>query len=236
MHDGALLLEAARRPLALVNGHPTRYAGPLLATFLLTGGRVREVLGLEVDDVSFDRSTVTFRPNSWRRLKTKRSHRAVPLWPQLEEMLRAYLSERTAQEVLHNRPTHRLLFPAEDGGMRRDIRGLLDRLGERAGWKAGEIRAKMFRHTYCAARLQTLDNGSPGGPYTVARELGHSSTTMVEKVYSHLGTIRHRSEVVEYRIEEHAAALEERLTAMELVPKTVPSVNGHHDAQSSERA
>jgi integrase len=156
VHDGALLLEAACRPLALVNGHPTRYAEPLVATFLLTGGRVAEVLGLEVDDVSFDRKTVTFRPNAWRRLKTKRSHRTVPLWPQLEEILRTYLSERTAQEVLYNRPTHRLLFPAEDGGMRRDIRGLLDRLGERAGWKPGEIRAKMFRHTYCAARLQTL--------------------------------------------------------------------------------
>jgi integrase len=178
VHDGALLLEAACRPLALVNGHPTRYAEPLVATFLLTGGRVAEVLGLEVDDVSFDRKTVTFRPNAWRRLKTKRSHRTVPLWPQLEEILRTYLSERTAQEVLYNRPTHRLLFPAEDGGMRRDIRGLLDRLGERAGWKPGEIRAKMFRHTYCAARLQTLDRGAPVGPYTVARELGHDSTAM----------------------------------------------------------
>ncbi len=39
VHDGELLLEAAHRPLALVNGHPTRYAEPLVATFLLTGGR-----------------------------------------------------------------------------------------------------------------------------------------------------------------------------------------------------
>jgi hypothetical protein len=97
--------------------------------------------------------------------------------------------------------------------MRRDIRGLLDRIGERAGWKAGEIRAKMFRHTYCAARLQTLDHGAPVGPYTVARELGHGSTAMVEKVYSHLGTLRHKSEVVEYRVEQHAAALGKRLDA-----------------------
>ena len=207
VHDGALLLEAAHRPLPLVNGHPTRYAEPLIATFLLTGGRVGEVLGLEVDDISFDRKTVTFRPNAWRRLKTKRSHRTIPLWPQLEEILRSYVFDL-------DRPPGRLLFPAEDGGMRRDIRGLLDRLGERAGWKAGEIRAKMFRHTYCAARLQTLDHGAPVSVYTVARELGHGSTAMVEKVYSHLGTMRHRSEVVEYRIEQHAEALGKRLEAL----------------------
>jgi integrase len=45
-------------------------AYPLLATFLLTGGRESEVTGLELDDVSLDRKTITFRPNAWRRLKT----------------------------------------------------------------------------------------------------------------------------------------------------------------------
>jgi len=170
---------------------------------------VREVLGLEVEDVSFDRKVITIRPYGWRRLKTKRSYRTVPLWPQPEEILRPYVFD-------FDRPPGRLLFPAEDGGMLRDIRGLLDRLGTRAGWKPGEVRAKMFRHTYCAARLQTLDHGAPVGPYTVARELGHGSTTMVEKVYSHLGTVRHRSEVVEYRVEQHTATLGDRLEALRL--------------------
>jgi integrase len=145
----------------------------------------------------------------------------------LEEILRAYLSERTAQEVLYNRPTHRLLFPAEDGGMRRDIRGLLDRLGERTGWKPGEMRAKMFRYTYCAARLQTLDHGASVGPYTVARELGHGSTAMVEKAYSHLGTLRHRSEVVEYRVEQHVAALGDRLDALNNVTQNVTQLQNN---------
>jgi integrase len=40
-----------------------RLAHALLATLLLTGGRKSEVLGLELDDISFDRKTVTFRPN-----------------------------------------------------------------------------------------------------------------------------------------------------------------------------
>jgi integrase len=65
------------------------FAYPFIATFLLTGGRYREVFGLELDDVSFDRKTVTFRPNKFRRLKTQTSWRVVPLFPQLDEILRA---------------------------------------------------------------------------------------------------------------------------------------------------
>jgi integrase len=67
----------------------------------------------------------------------------------------------------------------------------------RAGWNAGEIRSKMFRHTYCAARLQTLDQGAPVSVYTVAKELGHGGDSMVKRVYGHLGQVRHRAKVVE---------------------------------------
>ena len=64
----------------------------MLATVLLTGGRRAEVLGLKVADISFDHRTVRFRRNSSRgRLKTRTSQRTVPLWPQLEEILRPYV-------------------------------------------------------------------------------------------------------------------------------------------------
>lgn len=36
-------------------------------------------------------------------------------------------------------------------------------------------------------------------PYTLMRELGHSSLELIENTYGHLGQTRHRSEVVEYR-------------------------------------
>jgi hypothetical protein len=49
-------------------------------------------------------------------------------------------------------------------------------------------------------KVQTLDNGAPVSLYTVSRELGHGSEEMVKRVYAHLGTIRHRSEVVEFRV------------------------------------
>src|SRR3989442_9360892 len=87
VHQGALLLEAARRY------RPTRadlgmsFAYPLIAAFLLTGGRRAEVLGLEVDDMSFDRKTVTFRENQWRRLKNPGPHRGGAPWAQRAQIL-----------------------------------------------------------------------------------------------------------------------------------------------------
>src|SRR2546426_7990463 len=173
------------------------FAYPLLATFLLTGGRAREVLGLEVGDVSFDRKTITLRPNQWRRLKTATSLRAVPLWPQLEAILRAYVFDA-------DRPPSRLLFPSYRTGeetMLTDFRKLLDGVAVRAGWKPGEIRSKMFRHTYCAARIQTLDQGAPVSLYTVARELGHGGEAMVRRGDGHPRPVRDPAAEGEDRVE-----------------------------------
>ena len=68
------------------------------------------MLGLEVQDVSFDCKTVTFRPNEHRRLKTRTSRRTVPLWPHLEEILRPYVFSTTAPRG------EGLLFPSDRGG------------------------------------------------------------------------------------------------------------------------
>jgi integrase len=216
--EAALLVEAARTHVPKRSDLAVPFAYPLIAAFLLTGGRRAEVLGLEVGDVSFDRKMVTFRPNDWRRLKTATSLRSVPLWPQLEEILRAYVFGA-------GKPPGRLLFPCYKTGeeaMLTDLRKLLDAAGTRAGWQPGEIRSKMFRHTYTAARLQTLDEGAPVSVYTVAKELGHGGEAMVRRVYGHLGQMRHRASVVEYRVEQHRKALAERLTALGLAPPLAP--------------
>ena len=211
-HDAALFLESARtyRPDSDAHAGPIY---PLLAVLLLTGGRTSEVLGLEVDDVSFQRQTITFRPNGWRRLKTLTSHRSIRLWPQAEDILRAYFAEKEREGGLG-----RLLFPSPVSRSESpitDFRKALDVVAGRCGWEKAEIRSKMFRHTYCSARLQTLDQGAPVSPFTVGKELGHGGTAMVERVYSHLGEVRHRSEVVEYQIEHHREALGKRLTRLE---------------------
>jgi integrase len=233
IHEAALFLESARllpAPLNNPDAVSTSYAHALVATYLLTGGRHDEVLGLELDDVSFDRHTVTFRPNDWRRLKTKQSRRTIPLWPQLEGILREYVFGARVHQP------GKLLFPSFETGqeaMVTDVRKLLDRVAVRAGfltpvidpktgrqqrktsgepvWEGRVIRTRIFRHTYCSARLQTLDQGEPVSTYTVRCELGHGSDDMVNKVYSHLGDARHRSQVVEYQVSQHAELLGERL-------------------------
>lgn len=219
--DAALYLESVRsyKPKRPDLAVPFLY--PLVATYLLTGGRRAEVLGLEVSDINFERETVTFRPSQWRRLKTEHAARVVPLWPQLAEILTAYLSARTAEEVLHNRPTHTFLFPVvgpQGEGLLTNFDDSLDGAAERGGWKRGEIRTKMFRHTYCSARLQMLDQGAPIGTDTVRREMGHKSPRLVERIYGHLGAVRHRAEVVEYRVEQHTERLADRLSGLAVLP------------------
>ena len=107
VHEAALFLEGARTYRPKRGDIALPFLHELVAAFLLTGGRESEVYGLEVEDVSFDRGTVTFRPNEWRRLKTATSRRTVPLWPQLEEILRSYVFPS---------PPGRLLFPATRAG------------------------------------------------------------------------------------------------------------------------
>ena len=185
-------------------GKPAPLFYPLIATFLLTGGRVAEVLGLAMGEVNLNRKTITFRPNRRRRLKTRSSRRIVPLWPQLGEILQPYIEERRSGGAGETN----LLFPSPvTGDMLVNIRTGLDRIAERAGWPAGHVRPKAFRHTYASARRQTLEHGHPVAERTVAGELGHGGFEMVRKVYGHLGTIRHRSEVVEYRIEQHRGSI-----------------------------
>ena len=77
-----------------------------------------------------------------------------------------------------------------------------------------KVHAQAFRNTYCAVRMQTLDGGAPVSVYTVARELGHSSTSMVERIYGHVGEVRHRAEVVEYRVEDFEEKLRDRLAGL----------------------
>lgn len=223
-HEAALLLEAARtyQPSTdpavqphggAISAKPNPWLYPILATFLLTGDRKSEVLGLEVDDVSFRLDKIYFRSNDWRRLKTKGSKRSVPLHPQLREILEEYMVQREREGGLG-----RLLFPSTRGSgesMITDLRKALDKIGKRAGFPEGHVRPHMLRHTYTAARIQTLDRGAPIAMYSVARELGHSSTDMIEDRYGHLHDRAQLggSEVVEYCVEHHREKIGERVEA-----------------------
>lgn len=83
----------------------------ILATFALTGAREDEILGLCVADVDLQKGLIHITPNTLRpSLKTENADRWVPIFPQLREILEAYLDGPFA-------PTGKLLFPGagEDG-------------------------------------------------------------------------------------------------------------------------
>ena len=185
---------------------PHRLTYPLLAGFLLTGMRQRELFGLEVDDISPLRRKINLRPNEWRGLKTESGARLIPYWPQLREIWDEWLDLRAKLYP----PSFRLLFPSarlleREGreGMLTDVRKALDSVAERVGFQEGEIRTKMLRHTYCSTRSQTLERGAPVSINTVAYEMGHEGKDTTERIYLHFQSIPHRSEFVEYRVEQH---------------------------------
>lgn len=312
MADAARVLEAARVVERRDRANATPGLHAIIGTFLLTGGRRSEVLGLDVGDVNLLRGLVHFRPNAHRGLNrslrnggtprargfrwsgeerrrvvaalrrggvtlhhrrnprapilmtdmtldgrglgrhgpvlvvgappssygyassrrlepgavalptrgapilqrpvmTQTSVRTVPLHPQLREILEGWISGGC-------RP-HRagLLFPARHGGMVRDLRKSLDAIGALCGMKPGALRTRSFRHTYCSARLQTVqrivrpgcDPARDPDPYEwvevsrfqVQKEMGHGGAQLVDRIYGHAHRAPYRSEVVEYRVE-----------------------------------
>ena len=198
--EGVALLEAAAALAGSARSRAYPHFHALLSTFLLTGGRRLEVLGLEVRDIDFERRAdghgrVHIRPNEWRGLgtglKSETSIRSVPLWPQLRRRLREHLDRAGASSGL--------LFPSHLGpGMLDDVRHALGTAADKA--EIGKhVTHHVLRHTYTAARLQTVDAGEPVALYTVARELGHSGTKQIERTYGHV--LERRVRLSEVRFE-----------------------------------
>jgi len=163
----------------------------LIATYLLTGGRRSEVLGLLVGDIDFDNDLVRIQPNEHRGLKRAWSERVVPLWPQLRELLEPYCIARSADKG-------DLLFPGPRGSLIADLRKPLAEVAQKAELPAPRL--TKFRHTYATARLQTTDGGKQISLWTVAKELGHKTVARVEDTYGHPSHYRPRGETVEYRM------------------------------------
>ena len=141
-------------------------------------------------------------------------HRYVPLWPQLEEILRSYTFERPPRDLLFSTS----LKSGE--AMVTDIRKLLDRIAVRAGWNIRrganeDFPSHLLRSSAADARRGESRKSVHCVPRTGSRE-------MVERTYGHLGTIRHRSDVVEYRVESHHGILRDRLAALGWVKTETP--------------
>ncbi len=123
--EASVLLRAARALRPMRGDLAARFWFPLVATYLYTGARETEGSGLERSDYNFERGLVRIRPNAWRRLKSKKSDRSVPMFPQYARIMREYLDGPDA-------PTGDLMFPCFDGDgaerMLTDFRKVLDKL------------------------------------------------------------------------------------------------------------
>jgi integrase len=124
-----------------------------------------------------------------------------------------------------------LLFPSSVGGLIRDLRKSLDAVGALCGMEPAEVRTRAFRHTYCSARLQTVQRIlRPGmdsahedawdyvevSRFQVQKEMGHGGAQLVDRIYGHAQRLPYRSDAVEYSVEKHRAELGERLRALTL--------------------
>jgi hypothetical protein len=58
-----------------------------------------------------------------------------------------------------------------------------------------------------------MDRGEPISPWGVAREMGHAGVDLIDQRYGHRGEVRHRSEVVEYRAEQHREVASSSITS-----------------------
>jgi integrase len=175
----------------------------IASTYLHTGGRKAEVLGLERENLDFERKVVRFVSNQYRTIKDY-DERSVPMWPALEKDLRRHLEECPSTSSLvfegrskTGRPQMITSYHKAFQRVKWAAAGLLEQ-SMRASFLKKEINPRVLRVTYCSARLQTLDRGAPVASWTVESEMGHASGKMIKRVYGRLGTVRHRSEVVEY--------------------------------------
>ena len=92
-----------------------------------------------------------------------------------------------------------MLFPShrhESERMPDNIDRQLDRIGDQATIVKPRLHA--FRHSYTAARLQTLEHRAPVHIWQIASELDHQSTAMIEKRFGHLAKVTDRKELVEF--------------------------------------
>jgi integrase len=167
----------------------------IIATMLYTGGRLSEVLGLRVSDADLNTRRIWFLPTAQRLLKRERHKRDVPLWPDLEIVLREYIARTGVKDGL--------LFPGRRG-MLVSMAKALRRCVRRAGLLADRrVTAHTLRHTFATKLLQTLVRTESGqlavrSSFDVAKRLGHRSSALVDEVYGHLVPHPQYSESLSY--------------------------------------
>ena len=112
---------------------------------------------------------------------------------------------------------------AEAGGSRRGARGLE---------KRGAHDPRVPAHVDGRAAPNARPRGTGEPLHRRPGELGHGSEEMVRRVYAHVGNVRHRSEVVEFRIEQHLEALKDRLGRVGFVTRNFTAERGRGENET----
>jgi integrase len=153
--------------------------------FLGTGMRREEVLGLRWEDVNFSTHEIyvheVYTQNSYSKPvvgkpKTKKSTRYVAISQELCDMLKKYQEQQFDKYgkrtfIIGQRHEDKRTTPAT-------LRGIIYRWRDKTGIK--DLVSHMFRHTYA-----TLAKEAGIDEMTIARQLGHTTTKLLETVYIH---------------------------------------------------
>jgi integrase len=164
----------------LLTGSPKRYR-TILATAVLTGMRLSELLGLQWRDVDFEAGVIRVRRQADRKglmvePKTPQAKRDLVLPPSLAKTLREHkMASRFKRDT-------ELVFPTGTGraqnGRNVSRRGLEKAL---TNARLAKMRFHDLRHTHCSLLISEGLN-----VVYVSRSMGHASPDITLKTYSHL--------------------------------------------------
>jgi len=158
---------------------------PVVAAIAMTGARRAELYHLRQENVDFERNLIHIEPDpdtGWSP-KNEASIRAVPMSPQLRELLEGLLKPEV-------RPQHAYVFQLSDGRpvwqwvdwpLRR-LQATIRKLQKR-GEKVRHGTLRMLRHWFISTNLNRRDN--PINPVEMIRLVGHTDLSMLTKIYYH---------------------------------------------------
>jgi len=172
----------------LENASPS--ARPILMLAVYTGMRKGEILALKWEHINFEKKIIKVEETPEGSIKSKKV-RYIPIHPDLLIELKKLKLKSRSEYV----------FPAEDGGMRKDFRNALNYALKRAGLP--KIRIHDLRHTFAANFIM-----AGGNILTLQKILGHSDLKMTMR-YAHLAPDFFHQEIEKMNFMENPVSLSE---------------------------
>lgn len=188
----SLILEELRR------GCPRAF--PFVAAIAMTGARRAEVAHLRRENVDFHRSLLHIEPDpetGWSP-KNEASIRAVPMWPELRDIMQDLINRNDHSEhgYVFSLPDGRPLWTWQDFPLRR-MQSAIRRLNKN-GHEVRHGHLRMLRHWFISHSLNRRDD--PINPAEMMQIVGHTDLTMICKVYYHADLARISEKMDSFRV------------------------------------